>query len=190
MKLRMIGLGFIAIGALSGGLMLKDRFTRNLAQYGKIPEFKLVSHEGEEFSEQDLKGKVWLVNFFFTRCHGPCPRLTQKQQEMQSTLLPFKNLRHLSITSDPEYDTVEQLSSYAKNYSAVTGRWFFLGGSKDTILSLAKSAFKVVSGEEPDMHSTRIILIDKEGEVRGYYDSADPKALVQLRRDATYLTKL
>ncbi len=186
----LIGLALVSVSLFLGSLFLQNKHSVELPELGGVPSFSLVDQDGNAFSAKELEGKVSILNFFFTRCHGPCPVLMKKMADLQDALIAVKDVRHLSITSDPDNDKPEQLKPYGENIGATAGRWFLLGGVKADIIALAKEAFKLPAGEDPDMHSTRFVLIDKKGQIRGYYDSKDQAALKKLETDASALAKL
>lgn len=154
-----------------------------LPMFGRISDFQLTNQNNKTISLQDFKGKAWIASFIFTRCQGPCPLISQKMARLQNELSSFENIRHVSISMDPDYDTPAVLEEYAKKYNADPSRWFFLTGNKDDIINLAIEAFKLPAGEDPNIHSTRFVLVDQDGQIRGYYDSQENNALKKLTRD-------
>ncbi|NRA44495.1 MAG: SCO family protein [Oligoflexales bacterium] len=161
----------------------------NLPSLGTIGEFSLQSQQGESIGVQHLDGNVWIGSFIFTRCQGPCPMMTQKMARLQKELAGVPNLKHVSITMDPEHDTSEVLLEYANKYHADHDRWLFLTGNKQDIIKLAIEAFKLPAGEDPDMHSTRFVLVDQQQKIRGYYDSGDPESISKLSNDVKSLSQ-
>lgn len=155
----------------------------HLPDYGAAPDFSLTERDGQPFGRTDLNGKVWIASFIFTRCPGPCPFMSLRTQEL---LGKVKGLTAVSFTSDPGYDTPEVLAGYAKKYKADADRWLFLTGAKEEMSRIAKE-FKFGGMDVPDMHSTRFVLVDSKGLVRGYYDSNDPEHLARLTKDAREL---
>lgn len=155
-----------------------------LPDYGQAPSFSLTERSGRGMTDTDLQGKVWIADFFFTRCSGICPIMTSRMYRLQQNL---KKVFLVSFTSDPDYDTPARLSAYADMTHAEKGRWFFLTGKKAAVSDIA-SGFKFARIDEPMMHSSRLILVDKKGHVRGYYDSEDAQKMLQLESDAKSLT--
>ena len=127
----------------------------------------------------DLKGSVWIADFIFTRCPGPCPLMSSRMAKLQETFREEASLKLVSITVDPEYDTSQVLSEYANLFQAREGRWFFLTGEKSRIHELAQSGFLVGGVQDVTVHSTRFILVDRKGRVRGYYDSQDDEDIAE-----------
>ncbi len=155
----------------------------------QLPDFRLLERSGKTLSLADLTGKVWIADFIFTRCPGPCPRMTSKMASLQRDLQSEDSLRLVSISVDPEFDTLEVLAKYSARYQAEEGRWFFLTGDKTVIHHLAKSGFLVGGVDDVTLHTTRFVLIDREGRVRGYYSSSDEDELQKLRNDARALLR-
>lgn len=144
-----------------------------------VPEFTLTERSGKPVALDDLKGKVWVASFVFTRCNGPCPAVTATMNRLQGELKLAEqaDLRLVTFTVDPERDQTTELQEYANRYKAHKERWLFLTGKEETIHQLLKDGFKVTAqrsknpkpGDEFD-HSSRILVVDREGNIRGYYD--------------------
>jgi protein SCO1/2 len=150
---------------------------------GEVPAFELTAETGKSFSRKELDGRVWVADFVYTTCSGPCPLMSAKMQRLQASV---PNVLLVSFSVDPERDTPDALAAYARRYHADPTRWFFLTGPRTTLQTLSKDAFKL-SDITPDLtHSTRFVLIDRQGRIRGYYgtsdDSAIPKLLADIRR--------
>ena len=151
-----------------------------LAKLGYVSEFTLTNYTNEEFKSSSLKGSWWLANFFFATCEGPCPLLMARMKEIHELEIP--NLYQVSISVDPETDTNEILTDYSQRMSANPERWFFLTGEMDQIMDVGKNKFKVMTDTDKNMHSTRIILVDPEGNIRGYYEAMDNDAFEKLKQ--------
>jgi protein SCO1 len=160
---------------------------RTLDSFNQVPRFSLLAHDGSEFHSAELEGRVWIASFFFTHCNGPCPRMSSQMRRIQTELEGIPDLRLVSLTVDPERDTVQVISSYAQRFQAQTGRWFFLTGPRETLHRLSRDVFMLGDVDGSLMHSTRFILVDRTGTVRGYYISEDPEAVKQLAEDARLL---
>ena len=155
----------------------------------QLPDFRLVESHGQKLGLTDLRGKVWIADFIFTRCPGPCPRMSSRMAALQRDLRREQGLRLVSISVDPEFDTGEVLAKYASQYQADAGRWFFLTGDKTAIHHLAKSGFLVGGVDDVILHTTRFVLVDGLGRVRGYYSSNDEEELRKLANDARALLR-
>lgn len=156
------------------------------------PDFRLTDQEGRTVTKADLKGKVWLVDFIFTRCGGACPVMTQRMIELASKV-KAPNVRFVGISVDPSYDTPAVFKEYAQRQGATDPRFIFLTGDVDGIYDLAQKGFHVAAAPardgKPIMHDEHILLIDQEGEVRGAYMSNDPEAMTHLAADTVTLSK-
>lgn len=163
--------------------------TATLPVLAQLPDFRLVERNGQTLGLADLRGKVWIADFIFTRCPGPCPRMSSRMASLQRDLSGSEGLRLVSITVDPDFDTQDVLAKYAAQYQAEEGRWFFLTGDKTAIHHLAKSGFLVGGVDDVTLHTTRFVLIDRQGRVRGYYSSSDEDELRKLRNNARALLR-
>jgi protein SCO1/2 len=157
-----------------------------LPTMGAVSEFELQNQDGETFTSGSLEGRVWIANFFFTSCDGPCPVASAILSRLQSRF--SEGLSIVSISVDPERDTNEKLKDYAKRFRADPKNWNMLRGEIETISKLSQDVFKVGFGEAAENHSTRFILIDQDSNIRGYYSSVDPETYSKLERDICRLT--
>ncbi|MBI4368100.1 MAG: SCO family protein [Candidatus Omnitrophica bacterium] len=168
----------------------------DLPVYGHVPDFSFTERSGEAFGPADLEGRVWIADFIFTRCQGMCPLLTGRMSILQ-TKFNHPDIRLVSFSVDPEYDTPEVLSDYALRYQAQEGKWFFLTGEKTLMWNFVTEGFSLgvaqaspedlAQGAEPVMHTSRFVLIDPDGDIRGYYDTSEPANVEQLIQDALTL---
>ncbi|RYD76907.1 MAG: SCO family protein [Verrucomicrobiaceae bacterium] len=156
-----------------------------------IPDFNLTERSGQTISLADLKGKVWIADFFYTTCPGPCPMMTSRLSDLQKQLGSEEDLRLVSISTDPAKDTPEVLKQYARKFEA-SDRWLFLTGDKEQIFRLANDGFKLSlvedpSAEEPITHSTKLVLIDRAGTIRGFYEGIGEEDTTRIVKDARRL---
>jgi protein SCO1/2 len=163
---------------------------RTVSSYGSVPEFSLTNQDGRNFGSADLRGKIWIADFIYTTCPGPCPMISNRMSELQE---PLKNtdVHLVSFSVDPAKDTPQVLRGYAEKLQAEPGRWDFLTGPQSTIYNLSRNGFKLAVGEEKGVpiHSTRMILVDRRGEIRGYYDAVQADAVTKLVADTTHLLR-
>jgi protein SCO1/2 len=146
---------------------------------GQVPAFSLTGQNNEPVSMASLRGQVWVADIIFTRCPGPCAKMTREFAKLQAAL-PTGGARLVTFTSDPDYDTPAKLKDYAAKFGADTNRWWFLTGEKKQIRSLAVNDLKfvVVEKEAKDrevpedlfIHSTWFVIVDKQGRLRGWTD--------------------
>ena len=166
---------------------------RPLPSYGTVPSFVLVNQDAQPFGSQQLSGKIWIADFIFTTCPGPCPIISTRMSELQKPL--GKSDVHLvSFSVDPEKDTPEVLRVYADKLRKEPLRWDFLTGSLEAISSLSRDGFNlgISEGEQPEsgpIHSTRFVLVDRHGVIRGYYDALAPDGVTKLLADTNHLLR-
>lgn len=135
--------------------------------------------DSAEFRADALKGRPWIASFFFSRCSSVCPALNSV---LSGIYREFSGkISFVSLTSDPEYDTPSILRAYADQYGAKRSTWAFVNMPLDSMISVSSNDLGLVSPSEPDLHSTRFVLVDSAMQVRGYYDSADPADVEKLR---------
>jgi protein SCO1/2 len=166
-----------------------------LNRYGTVPEFSLVERSGNAITLADLRGSIWIADFIYTTCQDTCPMQTAEMAQLQEQWKDRAGLKLVSFSVDPEKDTIAVLSRYADRYKADAQRWLFLTGAKEEISRLVQEGFRLSAVALPSdgnvgsviMHSPRFVLIDKQAEIRGYYDSRDPQALQRLKADVATL---
>jgi protein SCO1/2 len=152
-----------------------------LPVYAQVADFSLTNQDGAAISMADLRGRVWIADIIFTRCPGPCLRMTQQMKELQGALPNNSRTKLISLTTDPDYDTPSVLKLYAERAGADAGRWTFLTGTKLQIANLAVSSLKLSAVEKkPEerasatdlwVHSTIFVIVDKHGQLRGVYQT-------------------
>ncbi len=158
-----------------------------LPAFGSVPQFTLIDQNGAEFtSAPALSGHVWVADFFFTNCPGPCPRMSSQMHQVQ-TALADRGVKLVSMTVDPERDTPPVLAEYSKHFQAQPGVWFFLTGSRGDLNRLDKDVFHLGEVDGSLDHSTRFILVDRNSQVRGFYLTSEPDAITRLIADAKSL---
>jgi protein SCO1/2 len=166
-----------------------------LSRYGTVPEFSLVERSGKPMTLANLRGTIWVADFIYTTCTDTCPLQTAEMGKLQEEWNDKPGLKLVSFSVDPEKDTAEVLSRYADRYRADSQRWLFLTGAKEEIGRLVQEGFKLSavavvnagSSESVIMHSPRFVLIDRQAQIRGYYDSRDQQALERLKKDVSVL---
>ncbi|HWE00120.1 MAG TPA: SCO family protein [Bryobacteraceae bacterium] len=154
---------------------------------GSVPQFQLTDQLGHPFEGAMLDGHVWVADFIFTHCEGPCPRMSSHMRAIQKETDP--SVRLVSFTVDPANDTPPVLESYGRNFGADDSRWRFLTGDPATLNSLDHDAFHLGNVGAGLDHSTRFVLIDKKGRIRGYYGIAEGDPVARISKDAVRLEK-
>jgi protein SCO1 len=152
-----------------------------LPVYGQVADFTLTNQNGRSVSLADLRGHVWVADIIFTRCPGPCLRMSKQMQELQQSLPLKTETRLVSLTTDADYDTPPILKTYAARFNADTNRWMFLTGTTKQIANLAIDSLKLTAiAKKPEerqtpedlfVHSTIFVLVDKQARLRGIFET-------------------
>ncbi|MBV8069145.1 MAG: SCO family protein [Acidobacteriaceae bacterium] len=142
-----------------------------LPDYGAVPAFRMTDSNGALFESDELAGKVWVVDFIYTNCHAACPMMTYKMHGLQTKIGRREDVRLVSISVDPEHDTPVAMTNFARRYGGPTPQWIFLTGAPATVHLLAYTTFHVGDVLGKIEHSTKFILVDKRGHIRGYYST-------------------
>jgi protein SCO1/2 len=190
----------LALAVPVGALLLKQATRPQLPYLAELPQFSLVDEDGHPVSRDDLRGRVWIADFVFTSCADACPRLQSKMKSIQDRLIPLEqggNVGLLSVSVDPERDTPEKLRQYAQIYGQRKGLWRYLTGEQKEVERTVVQGFHTAMAKVPSgttdphleafdiMHGERLVLVDRQGNIRGFYDADDPDAVL---RDARSLT--
>ena len=149
---------------------------RDMATIGVVPDFTFVNQNGDTITQDTYKGKVYVVEFFFTTCPSICPIMNQNMLKVQKAYANNNNIGVASFTINPEYDTPEVLKNYAEAYGISHPNWHLLTGSREEIYALANKGFNLYVGEAPEVeggfeHSGFFALIDQDGNIRSRMDS-------------------
>lgn len=224
--------GVALVVLVGGGLLVFYGYERllsllgpDLPRLGEVPAFTLVERSGHPVTRADLLGKVWIANFIYTRCPSECPLMSHAMARLQDTFAAERDVRLVSMTVDPAYDTPEVLARYAQRFAAHPQRWLFLTGEKATLSRLAREGFHLGAVDPHDAgqfstppaawrfarrlgqllapplafahdgphspeetpqtitHSARFVLVDRQGNIRHYYNSLDWEDVRRLPRD-------
>ena len=159
------------------------RNEKPLPIYGQIAPFELTSEAGQPFTSKSLEGKVWVADFIFTTCSGPCPRMSSMMRQVQQAVTGMPDVRLISFTVDPERDTPQALAAYATRYHAQPDRWRFLTGPRESLDRITRDDFKLPNVDGSLVHSTRFVLLDRQSRIRGYYGTEEDDPVAQLVRD-------
>ncbi|MGA2556949.1 MAG: SCO family protein [Verrucomicrobiota bacterium] len=173
------GLGLIVLAVVAAPLLLTPP-ARPLPVYGAVTNFSLRDEEGRMVSCEDWRGHICVVDLVFTRCLGPCPLVSATMRQIQDSLPPGSTVRLVSLTSDPDFDTPAILKKYGEKFGARPGVWTLLTGPKEMMRSLAMDQLKLSMVDKPPaerqtpvdlvVHSTRLVLLDQQARIRGYFD--------------------
>ena len=170
---------------------LVDSSIIHVAKYHKISDFKLTNQNGKEITQANYKDKIYVADFFFTTCQDICPVMTKNMYQLQEELKNDNEILLLSHTVIPEVDTVEQLKEYAIENKVDDSKWNLVTGDKKQIYELARKSYLAVEDSnfnEFDMiHTENFMLIDKEKQIRGFYDGTNSEEINRLLKDIEIL---
>jgi protein SCO1 len=166
---------------------LVDPSVAHIKEGHTIGDFSFTNQLGEEITKEDVKGKIYVADFFFTTCGGICPKMTVQLQRIQTEFADDPELLILSHTVNPSYDSVGVMKAYAERFDANPSKWWFLTGSKEELYKMARKSYLVVPdiadtsfdhGDESDfIHTENFVLVDPDGRIRGMYDGTDPDVI-------------
>ncbi|HKY35480.1 MAG TPA: SCO family protein [Polyangiaceae bacterium] len=184
------------LGSSCGVLFGACKRSAELPELGGIGAFSLTDQAGRAVTAESLRGRVWAAAFMFTRCPTVCPRITRRMRDLQRAA---KNdgieLDLVSFSVDPEHDTPEVLRAYAQKYEADLESWRFLTGDLEVVRRTSEQGFKLALQGKPTagvehfglMHGSHLVLVDRAGQIRGYYRTSEDEAMKQLLSDAEAL---
>ena len=161
--------------------MQASRALPQLRVIGPVADFTLTNQDGRISTLADFTNRVWLADIIFTRCAGPCPRLTQQMRQVQDSLPKDSGAKLVTLTTDPEFDTPAVLKKYGERFGADFNRWTFLTGTKSEIAGVAANSLKLsaqpVKPEEQKnsadlfIHTTIFVIVDKHAQLRGFFET-------------------
>jgi protein SCO1/2 len=163
--------------------------------YHTVPNYKFATQSGDSLALDSLRGSIYVANFFFATCPGICPKLSNSMEKVQASFIKDESLKLLSFTVDPEKDTMKALRKYADDHDAIPGKWYFLRGSQQDIAHLAAKGLYVTAkpdedgGPETFVHSEKLVLVDWDGNIRGYYSGIDTASVSKLMGDIVLLLR-
>ena len=156
---------------------------------GQVQDFELIDQNNNNFGYQNLKDKIWAVNFIFTSCQGVCPVMTKNMSEVEKNFSDNPNVNFVSISVDPETDTPEILKNYREKHNVDIDHWHFLTGEREKIKKIMFDDMKLGYADDTIFHSDRMVLIDGQMRIRGYYTGTEKKEYTKLANDISKLVK-
>lgn len=182
-----VGVGLVIVLAAAAFVLGRLQPRREVAAtdalpvLGTVADFALTNQAGQAVTLADLRGRVWLGDIIFTRCPGPCIRMTRQMKSVQDALPPGGSVKLVTLTTDPEYDTPEILKKYADRNGADASRWMFLTGTEQDVRALGVNGLKLGSvpvkpedrnsADDLFVHSTIFVLIDKQVRLRAAFET-------------------
>ena len=188
-KIRFIIYGIVAVILLVTFLFKESSTLDDLPISGSVPDFEFTDSNGETITREDMEGKVWVADFIFTTCTMACPIMTGNMNLIHKSFKDDNNVRIISISVYPEYDTPEVLKEYASRYNANTDRWHFLTGPEESVKNIIKTGFKIGDYEDIIFHSEKFALVDVSGNIRGYYSGMKTEDMSKLKKDIKRLLR-
>jgi protein SCO1 len=151
----------------------------------RIIPFRFISQDGKEVSNKDFEGKIYVADFFFTRCPTICPKITSQLTRVQETFSGNNDFKILSHSIDPLYDSVKTLRAYGDSYKADYSMWTFVTGDSTAMLNTAKCGYFIAVQKSPDSrlifdHSDKLVLVDKQQRIRGFYSGTNREEVDRL----------
>lgn len=158
----------------------------------KVADFKLINQNGAIITQEDYKGKIYVADFFFTRCQTICPVMTNNIGKLQAQFLNDDDIKFLSLSVTPVMDSVPVLKDYALRKGVIDSKWNITTGDKRHIYELARKSYFAVldegdGGFQDFIHTENFVLVDKKKQIRGFYDGTDPEDIERLAADIKIL---
>lgn len=190
-----LGFFVVLLAGFYGGLMLATDFGKvELPVLAKVHPFRFVRQDGVTVTERDVRGRVYVAEYFFTTCKGICPKMNRNMKGVYEAFGSRSDFLILSHTVDPETDSVARLKAYSDSMGVDTARWWFLTGGKADLYRTARESYLLDSPEnssrnisEQFIHTQFFALVDIDGQVRGVYDGLQKEELEQMKRDVSEL---
>jgi protein SCO1/2 len=165
---------------------------KHITKDHKIADFKLKNQNGETITQKNYENKIYIADFFFTRCTNICIAMAYNMNELQEYYKNDDDIMFLSHSVTPVMDSVPVLRKYADEKGVIDGKWNVTTGPKKHIYELARKSYMAVieegdGGEDDFIHTEQFILVDKERRIRGFYDGTDKKDIEKLKEDMILL---
>ncbi len=183
----------VVIIALAAGAWFVTRQAElsrsELPVLAELPDFQFTAQDGSFFARDSLLGHVSVVDFIFTRCKGPCPIMSGHMAQLYRVFADADQVRFVSITVDPDYDSLAVLRAYADDKGVTDSRWIFLWAPIDSVVWLSEQGFLLAAEDLPGAHTTKWALVDQDANIRGYYSGTDPASIEILKTHIVQLVK-
>ncbi|MCK0131945.1 SCO family protein [Flavobacteriaceae bacterium F08102] len=173
---------------------LVDPSIKHIKNHHKIADFSLINQNGEVITQEDYKDKIYVADFFFTRCQTICPIMTNNMAKLQAHFKDDDHIRFLSHSVTPVMDSIPVLRAYADRMGVIDGKWNLVTGDKKDIYDLARKSYMAVldegdGGVQDFIHTEQFILVDKKKQIRGYYDGTKAEDIARIIKDIAILEK-
>lgn len=173
---------------------LVDDSVKHISRNHRIAEFELTNQDGKMITKRDFEGKIYVADFFFTRCQTICPIMAMNMKDLQEHYRNDDDLKFLSHSVTPVMDSVPVLKAYAEKNGAIEGKWEITTGKKKHIYELARKSYFAVldegdGGDQDFIHTEQFVLVDRSGRIRGFYDGTEREEMQRLIDDIEILKK-
>ena len=173
---------------------LVDDSVKHISRNHRISDFNLINQNGEVITKEDFEGKIYIADFFFTRCQTICPIMAVNMKDLQEEFKSDPDLKFLSHSVTPVMDSVPILRAYADKNEAIDGKWEITTGDKRHIYELARKSYFAVldegdGGDQDFIHTEQFILVDQEGQIRGFYDGTEKEEMQRIIDDISILNR-
>ncbi|UCE65238.1 MAG: SCO family protein [Candidatus Zixiibacteriota bacterium] len=187
----LIVIAMLVLGTLATLVVNQANRSRSrIPMLRELTEFELIaSHNGEPAGPEDLKGKICVYDFIFTSCMGPCPVMAVNMGELYRLYKGSGKIQFISISVDPERDTLEALNEYARLQGVDDDGWIFLHGPIEKVAEICEKQFMLPAEDLPGGHTTKFILVDHLGRVRSYHDGLSDSSMEILQNNIRQLAK-
>ena len=171
---------------------LVDDSVKHVSRDHRIANFQLINQNGQEITQDDFEGKIYIADFFFTRCQTICPVMAINMKDLQDHFQHDEEVKFLSHSVTPVIDSIPVLRAYADEKGAIDGKWELTTGDKRHIYELARKSYFAVldegdGGAQDFIHTEQFILVDKKKQIRGFYDGTDSTEMDRIIRDIEIL---
>jgi protein SCO1/2 len=179
----------IVLAAFSAFILHQANVSRSyITIWGQLPDFRFTAaSNGEPFGLEQMKGKLTVVDFIFTRCKSACPVMTPNFAELYNLYKGSDKVQLVSITVDPEHDSLPVLREYARAHGVTDDRWVFLWAPIEDVVQLCEQGFMLPADNLPMGHTTKFTLVDGDGNIRSYHEGLDRNGMVLLKNNIRQL---
>jgi len=171
---------------------LVDKSLHKSSKDHTVSDFNLINQNGKTVTQEDYQDKIYVADFFFTSCQGPCPIMAGNMAKVQETFVKNDDIMFLSLSVTPDIDSIPKLREYATQKGVIDSKWNVTTGEKKHIYELARKSYFAVEergdgGLQDFIHTSNFILVDKKKRIRGVYDGTDTKEIKRLIKDINIL---
>lgn len=180
----------LSVAVFFTGLIGCANPAEKLPKYEVVPAFTMTDSQGRAFTQAQMDGKVWVVDFIYTNCPAECPRMSSQMHKLETQVGDWHDeVKLLSVSVDPDRDTPAALDNFANRFGAPNDQWRFVTGDAQSVHLLAFQTFHVADVIGKVEHSIKFALVDKHRRIRGYYSSFDQEDMSSLLKDVDVLRR-